>query len=341
MELMQSGIGTIAPTENLIMDWNWALYPKLRNSKGELFLESYLPPDVTEKQCYDDKGTHWPFSTSDKSMYIDIAITKEIKAGRTTKHGGVYMDLSGVTEKMVEEMPSSGGRQVWEMTKQYLLENGIDVTKEPLEIATCGHAINGGLRINENGETTIAGLYAAGEAAAGPHGADRLGGNMLVTGQVFGARAGIAAAAKKGKVNFSEQKISDLQKQMDDIAISQGIHDVLELKKSIQQAMWTDGMNIRSEIGLKHCLEVIKNVKEKIQEGLIIRNPGDLKNALELINLADVGEIVATVARMRKESRGSHYREDFPQKDPDWAKSIIIKKVDGQIHTTTGKLSEM
>lgn len=277
----------------------------LLNSEGERFMEKYDP----RKEL----------ATRD---VVARAIYNEIREGRGTEKGGVYLDVTHLPAEVIEEKLET-------MLAQFL-DVGVDIRKEPMEVAPTAHHFMGGVRINENGETTVGNLFAAGEVTGGVHGANRLGGNALADTQVFGKRAGESAAknALEGEllsndafVDAEEARISGLIK----------IGDVypFEIKKELQEVMWKDVAIIRNEEDLETALKRIDELKVMAKD---MRVPGglgfnkDLQDALEVTIMLEVAELVAKSALLRQESRGSHYREDYPETRDEWKKSIVFNK---------------
>ena len=196
MEFIQAGIGVAHPFINLFGNYLWKANPHIRNAAGEDILMKYGASPEMEKQALREK-THFPFSARDMSKLIEIAVQTEINEGGGTENGNVYLDfLDTDFEKLFQEDPSF--EAMWNYTYGWHLERGIDFYRQPIEISCFAHAINGGILIDEEAASDLPGLYAAGETAAGPHGADRLGGNMSVTCQVFGRIAGESAAKRAG-----------------------------------------------------------------------------------------------------------------------------------------------
>jgi fumarate reductase (CoM/CoB) subunit A len=164
----------------------WALYPTLRNRHGEDALAPYLPPGMSREQAMWERTLHYPFSCRDASGSLDVAIASEVRAGRGSEQGALYLDFSGVDLRAFS--PSRPQHLPEDRDGPAVLPDGL------VQVRPSAHAINGGVLIDERAATTLPGLYAAGEVAAGPHGADRLGGGMVTNCQVFGARAGRFAA---------------------------------------------------------------------------------------------------------------------------------------------------
>jgi len=197
---------------------------------------------------------------------------------------------------------------------------------------------NGGLRIDTESATAIPGVFAAGEATTGMHGADRLGGNMLSACLVYGLRAAKSATqfAKANRVNSDIEQIA--RYKIDDIKslfFSSGKTSLDELLAVLQNSAWKRALTVRSEESLTKLLSEIQQLRDEYRSGLSVRRPSDVIRALELRNLLLVGELVANAALKRKESRGGHYREDYPECNfHDPAEAIILKQAgDGSIHT--------
>ncbi|TAK29358.1 MAG: FAD-binding protein, partial [Chloroflexota bacterium] len=176
MEYLQLVIGMVYPTICLLPHGNWGLYPRVRNGTGEEFIHKYLPKGVTVEDCLKPKPQHSVFSTRDASQYLEMAFVKETREGRANEHNALYLEPIN---------PNTVPR--WQFER--LSNRGMDWSKE-VEINVACHCFNGGLRIDENAQTSVPGLYAVGETAAGPWGADRLGGLMHAFSHVFGVRAG-------------------------------------------------------------------------------------------------------------------------------------------------------
>jgi len=250
-----------------------------------------------------------------------------------SQHGGVFLDLrdAGFTG------PSQSGsstlfRDMWKITDQWLRSRGLDYHHQPLEIACFAHAINGGLRIDERAQSTIQGLLAAGETAGGPHGADRLGGNMLVTCMVFGAIAGLNAAdvARVSPVDHPPRlMISDAESFVQSRLGNSGEHSIDSLITELQHCMWQNVLVVRSEKKLLDCLEVIQGIRDSMDAGL--KQDNSLFGRLELENMLLVSEVMVKAALARTESRGSHYREDYPENGGDSWRRPITMRTDGEL----------
>jgi succinate dehydrogenase/fumarate reductase flavoprotein subunit len=346
MEFMQAGPSIVHPVHNTLNAWLLALHPRLTNARGEEFLDRYLPPDRFKHQCLEARSTHYPFSVSDGSLYFDIAIQKELTGGRGTAHGGVFLDLSGCRLEDLPDTPRAldVGR-LYGITREYIQKSyGVDITLHPIEVAIIGHAINGGLRIEPSAETTLHCLYAGGESAGGPHGADRLGGNMNLTCQVFGRRAGRSAAARarqRGVPCASESLIAAEKERLAHLQAQRGNLGPGQLKRWIQECMWRHLLVVRSDASLRACLREVERLRGRMRE-INVDGPGQLMGLLEAESLLSVAEIMARAALRRTESRGSHYREDYEHRDDaQWEKSIITRRIDGRMEQYTTRLPRL
>jgi L-aspartate oxidase len=217
-----------------------------------------------------------------------------------------------------------GIHHMWPIARDYLKVKGVDLLKETAEICCFAHAVNGGILIDRNAAASVPGLFAAGETAGGPHGADRLGGNMMVTCQVFGAIAGRSAA--EFSFRNANRGVSD-KHQHDTEAVSELLYKKLDceavlaaLRRSTQQNLLAG----RTENGLKETLGVVKSLESEFDaapQGKKI----NLRN-FEISSMLTSIKLMAGAALKRKESRGSHHREDFSFKDESLAKPAIINR---------------
>jgi fumarate reductase (CoM/CoB) subunit A len=320
LEFKQIFLGSVYPTKNMITN-GLPPHVKLTNARGEEFLQNYLPEGASVEECLAQRQLHNPFSTRDPlSKYVDIAIVGEVKAGRGTKHLGIYLD------RRDPRIPPLAI-----LRNEFWLYRGIDFARDLVEVGICHHSSLGGFRIDENAETTLPHLYAAGEAAAGPHGVDRIGGHMLLASQVFGARAGRHAAkqsVRKKRLDIDNRVLSAKEEQIIALRDKKGDQKPREVKSKLQESAYYNLLVTKSEESLARFLSDVKSIRKERLPNLSVANPQELIEALELQNLLVLAEVEATVCLERRESRGSHYREDFPnQDDKNWLRSVIVKKV--------------
>jgi len=326
MEFMQMGPCVVSPFKFDVGGVLWRLGPRLINGNGKEYLKKYLPSDLTVDEIYRLKSVTFPFTMRNPSGYIDIANFTEIAEGRSTESGGVAFDLSHVPSDVIEKEAS--------IPFKYFMSKGIDIRKEPLQIAPSIQHMNGGILINVKGETDVPGLYAAGEAAGGPHGSDRPGGNSLADCQVFGARAGRHAAERARKRSLStdigraeqiEDKLRTLQKPTGPSRPREEKTDVGKAVTDFREIMWRNVSVARNEDTLREAQQKLLRFK-KLGDSWLSAQGLSLVEAVELRNMIDVGLAIATSALTRRETRGSHYRTDYPlRNDKDWLKMIEVQ----------------
>jgi fumarate reductase (CoM/CoB) subunit A len=186
------------------------------------------------------------------------------------------------------------------------------------------------VKIDENGHSNVENLFAAGEVTGGVHGANRLGGNALADTQVFGERAGKAAAENALK---SEDELNKAFVEKEEKRIESKIHEgdiwPQQIKKELQETMWDNVAIIRSETGLRMALRTISQLEGQLSRMNVPKGSKFnryLQDALEVENMIETAKIVITAAVLRQESRGAHYREDFPETRDDWRKSIVLNR---------------
>jgi len=325
MEFMQAGVSTAAPFVNLFGNYLWDALPNLTDRNGVRFIEQYLPPELSLREVIAAKERHFPFSSSDISRYIEIAIQKTINAGRGTDLGAVYMDFIDCRLPEVLADKSRSIAQMWPLTYQWYLERGVDLYRDRFQITCSAHAVNGGIYIDADAQSNIKGLFAAGEVAAGPHGADRLGGNMAMTCQVFGRRAGKAAAARAAAL--SHPPLADAADEFRGTLASYrrtGAANLAVLRDTLKRAANRNLLVVRHGAGLESFAALCDETRETVFTEAAIAAPADFVAALELVNLCEVGSMMAAAALARTESRGSHYREDFPASDDAQLTNVII-----------------
>jgi len=310
MEFMQAGLGSIYPITNIINQWLWAAYPILVNNQGEQILKHYLPLNVNPNECMDVKSYYYPFSSSNIGRFIEISIKKELNKDLNK----VFLDLRNISEQNPSQTKNREFNKMWPITYDWFLSRGVTLDDTPLELTCFAHALNGGLKIDENATSTITGLYAAGEVAGGPHGADRLGGNMMVTCQVFGKRAGCFASNYAKRTIFDKINNVEISKEEERIERLVKTKDGLEpntVRGKLQKTMWKNVLVVRTEKSLLQCLEDLELLENDLKY-ISIQKKESIFEAFELYNLLLVGKVITQTALKRKESRGSHYRDDFP-----------------------------
>ncbi|MFH1604800.1 MAG: FAD-binding protein [Pseudomonadota bacterium] len=313
MEFMQTGIAITHPL-TLMSAWVWSHEPTMRNDAGEEFLIRYLPRGLGASEVYRAKAGHFPFSSSDVSKYLEISVLQEMRQGRR-----VFFDLT-----------KSNRLEEFRNTQMYpwLAQRGLDLAMQPAEISVYAQAVNGGVLIDEQAASTVLGLFAAGEVTGGAHGADRLGGGMLSNCQVFGARAGRYAAryasGRQGPVLRGE----DLDRMQLPGANADDTEEARQdLKKRIRTLMFDSLLIERNGAKLTAALAQLEAIAKERR-----RPAAALWDEFELSSLIEVGRLMLGSALLREESRGSHYRSDFPNRDDRrWRHCIALRQEDGEM----------
>jgi fumarate reductase (CoM/CoB) subunit A len=283
----------------------------LYNSLGERFMKNYNPK-LMEVAGRDE---------------VARSIANEISEGRGTNHNGVFLDVSHLPSLIIEERLES--------MLELFLKIGVDIRNEPMEVSPTAHHLMGGLKINEKAETTIKGLYAAGEVTGGVHGGNRLGGNALADTQVFGKIAGEnAAILAKDTVQTPSPNKSEIEQSYEEAyaPINRKVGpNAIQLRKKLQQLMWNNVGIFRTGKGLEEAVHEISGMRSEVLK-VATRDKNDTYNkewieSLELPNMLLTSEMIAKSALMRNESRGAHYRKDFNKADNrNWLVNIHLRK---------------
>lgn len=299
----------------------------LTNNQGERFMERYDPEKME-------------LSTRD---VVARAIYTENKEGRGSPHGGAFLDISHKGPEYVKKKLPSMYHQFKELAD-------VDITKGPMEVGPTCHYTMGGIKVDaDTAATCVSGLYAAGEVAAGLHGANRLGGNSLSDLLVFGRRAGLYAAEYSKRNNslpkISENEVKEAEKEMTSYFENTG-ENPYTVHQDLQELMQNNVGIFRNEGDLKFAIEELKKLKERAKKvrigGSRMYNPG-WHMAYDLQNMVLYSEAIAKCALERKESRGAHSRIDFPKTDPECGKwnSLVKKGSDGSMVVDKATLPPM
>jgi succinate dehydrogenase / fumarate reductase flavoprotein subunit len=314
----------------------------LKNSEGRRFMFDDIP-DNYKPQTASDPEEGWRYTQGDKSArrppelltrdHVARCINREVKAGRGSEHGGVYLDIAWIKEK-IKDSEAHIKRKLPSMYHQFKELADLDITKEPMEVGPTTHYIMGGIRVDADTQmSTIPGLFAAGECASGINGANRLGGNSLSDLIVFGKRAG-EYAAQYARDNAAPR--------VDEGQIDRGIRDSLapfdrgtagenpyKLQQYLQDTMQSLVGIVRLEHEMQEALTRIQSYNERLTRVGVTGGReyhSGWHTAIDLRNLLAVSEAIARSAIERKESRGGHFREDYPDKDPQYATFNISTK---------------
>lgn len=300
MEFFQIGPAVVHPGLTFIIHSHmWRFLPKLTNRDGEAFLAHYCTGGVTPEQALDLKAMSYPFSVRTDAKFVDIGIFKEIAAGRGTAEGGVYFDVTHVSREELERRAP--------ITYHTLLRAGLDCAQEPIQVTMAVQNFNGGILIDPQGFTGVEGLYAAGEVTGGVHGSDRPGGNNLTDTQVFGYRAGRAAAQFAASAAPAYPNRAEYHAPLTPTGEEQAILE--ESRRLYYQKLTV----VRTRQGLE---EVLAFTDAHLKPGI----SAPLRNRLLL------GRLFAMAELARTESRGTHYREDCPDTEPDWRRRLVFRR---------------
>ncbi len=310
----------------------------LRNSEGKRFMFDYIPEFFkAETADSEEEGDRWYDDHVNNRRPPELlprdevarAINSEIKAGRGSPHGGVFLDIASrrSPEFIQKRLPS--------MYHQFKELADVDITKEPMEIGPTCHYVMGGVEVDPDSQMSkVPGLYAAGEVGGGMHGANRLGGNSLGDLLVFGKRAGESAAVYAAGISdraaLSEADLTAAQEAALAPFAIEGGENPYTVQRDLQEAMHNLVGIIRTAAEVEEALATIESLKTRVArlsvEGHRQYNPG-WHLSIDLKNMLRVSEAIARAALERKESRGGHTRSDFPATDPQWGKVNVLCRV--------------
>ena len=315
----------------------------LRNSDGHRFMFDEIP-DLYKAQTADTEDEGWRYTQGDKQArrppelltrdHVARCINREVKAGRGSSHGGVYLDIAWIKQ----HIPKAGAHiqsKLPSMYHQFKQLADIDITREPMEVGPTTHYMMGGIRVDgESQMSTVPGLFAAGEAAAGLHGANRLGGNSLSDLLVFGKRAGQFAA------EFARHNAAvAVDAAQVDAAATAALEpfergpagpNPYQIQYELQDRMQDLVGIVRTEGEMEQALHALEQLRTKAAAAGIgghRQYNNGWHTAMDLGNMLEVSEAITRAALLRKESRGAQFREDFPNKDAEWGKhSIVVRR---------------
>ncbi len=330
----------------------------LRNSEGKRFMFDDIP-DLYKNQTADSEEEGWRYTQGDKDArrppelltrdHVARCINREVKAGRGSPHGGVFLDIAWIKqhiptaeEHIKKKLPS--------MYHQFKQLADIDITKVPMEVGPTTHYMMGGVRVDGDTQmSTVPGLFAAGECAAGLHGANRLGGNSLSDLLVFGKRAGQYAAefARNHKEEPVDAAQVDVAAKRSLAAFDRGVKGErpYQIQYDLQEKMQELVGIVRIESEMKQALEVIDKLHVR-EANVGIDGNRQYNNgwhtAMDLRHLLTVSEAITRAAILRQESRGAQFREDFHGKDPEWGKyNLVVKKTDSGMAVEKRPIGEL
>ncbi len=335
----------------------------LLNKDGRRFMFDDIPENY-RAQTAENEEEGWRYTQGDRNArrppdlltrdHVARCILREVKAGRGSPHGGVFLDISWIKSRLpnaheyiIRKLPS--------MYRQFKQLADIDITKEPMEVGPTTHYMMGGVMVDADSQmSTVPGLFAAGECAAGLHGANRLGGNSLSDLLVFGMRAGQFSARFAQEHNFATINGDQIEAAARTALLpfdgnsserSPG-ESPFQVQSDLQELMQNQVGIVRQQAEIAQALEAIEGLKQRARrvrvEGNRQYNSG-WHTGLALRHLLNVSEMIARPALERTESRGAHFREDYPRQDAEWGKlSLSVGKgPDGAMRVRRRALPEM
>jgi succinate dehydrogenase / fumarate reductase flavoprotein subunit len=331
----------------------------LRNSEGRRFMFDDIP-DPYKEQTADSEEEGWRYTQGDKNArrppelltrdHVARCINREVKAGRGSPHGGVFLDISWIKERMPKSEEHIK-RKLPSMYHQFKQLADLDITKEPMEVGPTTHYMMGGIRVDGDSQmSNVPGLFAAGEAAAGLHGANRLGGNSLSDLIVFGRRAGRFAAAfasANGPVTIDEAEIqATATAALAPFDRGPAGENPYQVQYDLQEAMQDLVGIVRVESEMQRALDAIGQLRTRAERTGIAGNReynNGWHTTIDIGNMMIVSEAITRAALLRKESRGAQFREDFPNKDPEWGKyNIVVRRgANGEMQVERRALTPM
>jgi len=316
----------------------------LRNKDGRRFMFDDVPENY-RAQTADDEEEGWRYTQGDKDArrppelltrdHVARCINREVKAGRGSPHGGVFLDIAWIKARL-PKAEEHIKRKLPSMYHQFKQLAGLDITREPMEVGPTTHYMMGGVRVDGDTQMScVPGLFAAGECAAGLHGANRLGGNSLSDLLVFGKRAGEFAArfARENRPGaIDDAAVEAVARRALEPFERRGGDGAFGVQHDLQEAMQDLVGIVRNEAEMARGLELVLALRARAEKvsvpGNREYNPG-WHTALDLRNLLVVSEAIARAGLERKESRGAHFREDFPEKVERFGRAnFVVRKGD-------------
>ena len=331
----------------------------LRNSEGKRFMFDDIP-DNYKPQTASDAEEGWRYTQGDKTArrppelltrdHVARCINREVKAGRGSPHGGVFLDIAWIKEK-ISDSEGHIKRKLPSMYHQFMVLADLDITKEAMEVGPTMHYIMGGIRVDaDTQESTVPGLFAAGECAAGINGANRLGGNSLSDLIVFGKLAGEYAAqfARKNRAVKLDDGAVDRAMKASLAPFDRGSsgENPYKLQSELQETMQNLVGIVRTESEMQQAVKKLAAFNERAArvgiDGHREYNSG-WHTCIDVRNLLDCSELIARSALERRESRGGHFREDFPDKQAEFGTFNLAtrRQADGSIKVTRVPLPDM
>lgn len=317
LEFLQFIPGYLKPKYKTIFSETAFKYATLEDQNGNSILKKYFPECVNEREILNERSTHGPFSSRLNSKYVDIALFKESISNKEYQGARVKYDVS------ISSSEDFLTREYFDWLKE---TRGIKYDEEVI-ITTFAHASNGGIRINKDAETSVKGIYAAGEVTGGMHGADRIGGLSTANALVFGKIAGQNAALfAKNQTNCNNENIIELEinSYIRGIRIPRLPPNLVI--ETIRELMWKNGNVVRNNEQLNQALQKVRELSKDSNEKNNSNREINFYDIIKAKNYIKLSSILFTTMLLREESRGSHYREDYPFQRNTFDKFIVVSE---------------
>ena len=325
MEFIQFIPGITTPRYKTLFGEHTLMYCEdIEKENGESLLDSQLPEGLSKKECLEIRSTHGPFTDSLESKYVDIAMMKEIIATKNEEGFKLVFD-----EKIYHN-----NEEFYTVYLDWLKGNNIHLVNDEVRIAPFAHASNGGVFIDPYGRSGVPGLYAIGELSCNIEGANRLGGNSTGACMVFGKRAAADCSTYLQDAVPYEISTAEAEERLNGLfekngfknteTVQAGTDAVHRAVDKIREIMWYFGNVVRSEDQLSSALEEIKSMQAQLNLAHFFEQQETRKLAIKAKNFMKLSQILLQAMLERKESRGAHYREDYPSENPAFAKRLFV-----------------
>ncbi|WP_238458025.1 FAD-binding protein [Alkalihalobacterium alkalinitrilicum] len=338
MEFIQFIPGITTPRYKTLFGEQTLMYcDDIVDDHGQSLLDAYLPKELTKQKCLEIRSTHGPFTHTLESKYFDIAMMKEIIATRNEKGFKLLFNNELYANK----------EEFYTVYLNWLKEKNIHLTDNEVRIAPFAHASNGGVYIDTYGRTGIDGLYAIGELSCNIEGANRLGGNSTGACMVFGKRAASDCVEYIQKKDFYTITESEFISQLEELYTfneggetaqdvtpkseadqAESIHHMID---KIKEMMWYSGNVVRSEQQLIAAIDEINKMNSNVNLRQLFEHQASRKQVVQLRNFIKLSQLLLKAMLERKESRGAHYREDYPHEKSEYNKRLYISEKEGCI----------
>lgn len=334
MEFIQFIPGITAPKYKTLFGEHTLMYCEdIVDGEGKSLLLPMLPEGLGMRDCMEIRSTHGPFTHSLESRYFDIAMMKRI--AETGNEKGFRLLFNPAIYENKEEF--------YTVYLDWLKERNVDLAEDEIRIAPFAHASNGGMLIDPRGRTGVDGLYVIGELSCNIEGANRLGGNSTGACMVFGKRAAEDCAGYIGTVSHGNAdeavaagRLSGMfgdPASADDTDAEAAAERARAVTEKIREILWYHANVVRSEKGLTAALEEIRNLEQAVDLPLLISRPDKRQLAFKVRNFLMLSQVLLLAMLERRESRGAHYREDYPEEDEAFSRRLFVSaRPDGDVH---------